>query len=297
MRTALVTGGSGMVGRVLVRRLAAEGWRVRATARSPAAVAAAREDGAEPLFTDLQNLRAWAEEAGAADAVWHLGLPRLEPPLRPRGARRRAREAALGAAALAEVAAGRPLVMASSGMVYGDRREGPAAEDDPPRPLLAGLAAHAAERALAAVGPRIVRLPWTYGPAGLARDLIVGLRTGRYRILGDGGNRWSMLSADDAAAALVRALELPPGTYTAAEEEAPTQLEVVMAICSVPGHRRPDHVPPGLARLGYGGAMVQALTASLWLGAGGLRATGWAPADRWREAFVSLAGSPLPLPD
>ena len=44
----------------------------------------------------------------------------------------------------------------------------------------------AAEGALARSAPRIVRVPWVYGPGGLARDLIVGLRTRRYRIVGPG---------------------------------------------------------------------------------------------------------------
>lgn len=297
MRTALVTGGSGMVGRVLVRRLVADGWRVLATARSRAAVAIAREDGAEPVYTDLANLGQWADEVSGAEAVWHLGLPRLAPPLRPLGARRRAKEAGAGATALAGVLAGRPVVIASSALVYGDRPHGPASEDDVPRPLAAGLAAQAAEEALAPAGPRVVRLPWVYGPAGLARDLIVGLRTGRYRVVGSGANRWGLVSAADAAAALVTAAGLPPGVYNAAEEAAPTQLEVVAAICTVPGHRRPDHIPPPLARIGFGGAMVEALAASVWVRSDRLRAAGWEPADRWRDGLTGLAEAPLPLPE
>ena len=40
MPAAFVTGGSGFVGAALIRRLAADGWTVRALARSPEAEAA-----------------------------------------------------------------------------------------------------------------------------------------------------------------------------------------------------------------------------------------------------------------
>src|SRR5262245_45902313 len=298
MRAALVTGGSGLVGQALIARLRGGGTRVLATARSLPAERAVAEAGAEPLHTDLANVGAWEREAADAQVVFHVGLPRLDPPLRPSGARRRARAAGADAAALARLAGGRPVVMASSGLVYGDRPRGPAVDDDPPaaRPPAVAGAALAAERALAGPDLRAVRLPWVYGSSGLLRDLVVGLRIRRYRIVGMGDNRWALISAADAAAALVAAASAPPGAYTAAEGPAPTQLEVVDALCAVPGHRRPDRVPPRFAALSMGGAMAEALATSLDVATGALAEAGWAPADDWRRELVSLARSPLPLP-
>jgi nucleoside-diphosphate-sugar epimerase len=140
-----------------------------------------------------------------------------------------------------------------------------------------------------------VRLPWVYGSAGLLRDLIVGLRIRRYRIVGMGENRWALISAADAAEALVAAAEAPPGAYTAAEGPAPTQLEVVDALCAVPGHPRPDRIPPRFAAMSMGGAMAEALATSLDIATGRL-AERWAPAGDWRRDLVTLARSPLPLP-
>ena len=298
MRAALVTGGSGLVGRALIARLRASGVRVLATARSLPAERAVTEAGAEPLHTDLATLGEWRREAEAVEAVFHLGLPRLDPPLRPSGARRRARAAGADAAALAAILDGRPVVVASSGLAYGDRPAAPAADDDPvpPRPPLVAAAGLAAERALAGQGLRAVRLPWVYGETGLMRDLIVGLRIRRYRIVGVGDNRWALLGAGDAAAALVAAAAAPPGVYTAAEGPAPTQVEVVDALSAVPGHRRPDRVPARFAALSMGGAMAEALGTSLNVRTGRLGVLGWAPEGDWRRDVVSLARSPLPLP-
>lgn len=284
------------MGRALVARLREAGVRVLGTARTMTARQALVELGAEPLYTDLANLREWEREAADAEVVFHLGLPRLDPPVRRGAARRRAKPAASGAAAVAELAGGRPVVMLSTALAYGDRAT-PAVDADAPttRPALAA-AAVAAEAALAPASPRIVRVPWVYGPGGLARDLIVGLRTRRFRIVGPGDNPWALLSADDAAAALVAALDAPPGLYSAAERDIPTQSEVVGVVCGVPGHPRPDHLPPAFAAFSMGGAMSEALGLSLAVRTGRLADHGWAPSGDWRSGLVSLAEAPLPLP-
>ena len=295
MRVALVTGGSGLVGRALIVRLRGSGVRVLATARSLSAERAVTEAGAEPLHTDLANLGEWAGEAAEADVLFHLGLPRLTTPLRPVGARRRARAAGSDAASLASIAGDRPVVLASSGLRYGDRAE-PAVDDDPAPggPVLARVAA-AAEQGLAGPALRAVRLPWVYGPGGLMRELIVGLRVRRRRVVGRGDNRWALIGAEDAAAALVAAAGAPPGVYTAADPVVPTQLEVIQTLCTVPDLRRPDHAPLRLAALGMGGAMVEALATSLSIRTGRLADHGWAPAGDWRRDLVTLAERPLPL--
>lgn len=268
-----------------------------ATARTLGAARIVTEAGAEPLHTDVANIGAWDREAADAEVVFHLALPRLNPPLRGGAARRRGRPAAAAATAVAGLAGGRPVVMLSSAFLYGARRE-PAADDDPAtgRAPAVAAAAAAVERALAPFSPRVVRVPWVHGPAGIARDLIVGLRVRRHRIVGPGDNLWSMLGADDAAAALVAVLDAPPGVYSAAEADIPTQAQVIEAICSVPGHRRPDHVPPALAALSMGGAMSEAIGMSLAVRTGRLADLGWSPRDDWRAAITRLAEGPLPLP-
>ncbi len=296
VRVALVTGATGLAGQALVARLRAEGVRVLATARTLEAERLVVEAGAEALHTDIANLSAWERETADAEAVFHLGVPRLDPPLRARAARRRAGPAGRAAAALAALAGGRPLVMLSSGLVFGDRTA-PAVDDAPLGAVpAAAAAALAAERSLAGCDLRVVRAPWIIGPGGLARDLIVGLRIGRYRIVGSGDNRWSLLGADDAAAALCAALDAPPGVYTAAESDVPTQEDVVNLVCTVPGHRHPDRLPPRFAALSMGAAVSEALSTSLWLATGRLADHGWSPRQDWRAEMLRLAEGSLPLP-
>jgi nucleoside-diphosphate-sugar epimerase len=71
MPTAFVTGGSGFIGGVLIERLRAEGWDVRALARSERSAAAVRDRGAEPVMGDLDDVAAMTAGARDADVVFH----------------------------------------------------------------------------------------------------------------------------------------------------------------------------------------------------------------------------------
>src|SRR5436190_2954696 len=71
MPTAFVTGGSGFVGGALIRRLARDGWSVRALARSDSAAAAVEDAGAEPVRGDLSDRDALRTGAEGADVTFH----------------------------------------------------------------------------------------------------------------------------------------------------------------------------------------------------------------------------------
>jgi nucleoside-diphosphate-sugar epimerase len=68
---AFVTGGSGFVGTALIRRLAADGWTVRALARSPEAEAKVRRAGAEAVRGDLLDAGALERGARGAGVAFH----------------------------------------------------------------------------------------------------------------------------------------------------------------------------------------------------------------------------------
>ena len=71
MPSAFVTGGSGFIGRRLIRRLATDGWTVKALARSESSAAKVREAGADPVMGDLDDVAAMAEGAGGCEYAFH----------------------------------------------------------------------------------------------------------------------------------------------------------------------------------------------------------------------------------
>lgn len=71
-KRAFVTGGSGFIGRRLVRRLVEGGADVRALARSEASAGAVEALGARAVRGDLSDVDALAAGAGDCDVAFHL---------------------------------------------------------------------------------------------------------------------------------------------------------------------------------------------------------------------------------
>ena len=71
MPTAFVTGGSGFIGGRLIRRLVAEGWAVRALARSESSAGKVREVGAEAVMGDLDYVAAMRAGAEGCEYAFH----------------------------------------------------------------------------------------------------------------------------------------------------------------------------------------------------------------------------------
>lgn len=77
-RTAFVTGGSGFIGGALVGRLLAEGWSVRALARSESSAATLRSLGAEPVQGDLEDADSIRNGAAGCGMAFHAAAAVLE---------------------------------------------------------------------------------------------------------------------------------------------------------------------------------------------------------------------------
>jgi len=232
-----------------VEALIAGGASVTALARSESGAQRLHAGGARVVLGDIGERMRWERAARDADVVFHLGLPRLTPPVRGRHIRKMEREAAAGAQIISDIADGRDVVMATCAI------RSAAGPLDIARPGLA------AEGVLTGPTVRVVRLPWAYGPSGFICDISRGLQMRRYRIVGAGDNRLALVGARDAAAALIAASTAPAGTYTVAEEATPTQVELVHHMCITRGVPRPDHLPPRMATLSMGSVVVEAVTA------------------------------------
>jgi nucleoside-diphosphate-sugar epimerase len=72
MAQAFVTGGSGFIGQVLVRRLVSEGHTVRALVRSQASADKVAALGAEPVQGDLTDAAIWQDAVAGSEVLFHL---------------------------------------------------------------------------------------------------------------------------------------------------------------------------------------------------------------------------------
>ncbi|MHB0884410.1 MAG: GNAT family N-acetyltransferase [Bacillota bacterium] len=205
---AVVTGGTGHIGRDLVRLLLSRGWRVRCLVGDPPSpeVAALVGAGVEPWpggLLDPASLRGLLD--GATDA-YHLAETEQGDPadlrrLNVDGAVNVAREASGGSV--------RALVIASSAAVYGDTGQDLVNEEARRKPGTAyGRSKAALEEALRTLADeagglpvRFARLGTVYGPGSPALP-VEEIRHGRFRLIGNGDNWGSYIHRDDVARAL-----------------------------------------------------------------------------------------------
>jgi nucleoside-diphosphate-sugar epimerase len=188
-----VTGGSGYIGRSVVRDLRRRTHVVRALARSDAAARTLEQLGALVVRGDLRDLETLRREAAQADAVVHAafdyagGGPAVERP-------------ALDVM-LAALRDGRPFVYTSGCWVYGSRGDAVVAEDAPLNPLALVAWRPAHENLVLAQDGRlraiVVRPGIVYGDGGgIPGGMVEEARNGPLRVVGDGTNRWPTVRHD-----------------------------------------------------------------------------------------------------
>jgi nucleoside-diphosphate-sugar epimerase len=191
-----LTGGTGFIGRSVVRALRNDAYVVRVLARSDAAATVVRGLGAEPVRGELRDVDTLRAEAAKADAIVYLAQDTAADGAE---AGRRALEALLDA-----LPAGRTFIYTSGVWVYGSRGDALIAEDAPPAPLdvVAWRPAHeqlvlSQQGRLRAI---VIRPGVVYGDGGGIPGLMVeAARAGSLRIVGDGANRWPTVRHDALA--------------------------------------------------------------------------------------------------
>jgi nucleoside-diphosphate-sugar epimerase len=152
-------------------------------------------------------------------------------------------------------------------------------EPDPSVNAASALAAEAqAARVTEAGGAGVVlRFGMFYGPGVYHTEAF--LRMARWGLpygAGAAGGYMSMVHVDDAAAAVVAALDAPAGIYDVVDDEPLTSADFATALAAAVGRRRHVRVPGRLMRLG--GRQVESLVRSQRVSNRRFReATGWAP--------------------
>jgi nucleoside-diphosphate-sugar epimerase len=258
--SAFVTGGSGFIGGVLIERLRAEGWDVRALARSDAAAEKVRSRGAEPAAGDIEDppgLRAAAEGAevafhaaaklgdwGRPDEFERLNVKGTENVIaacRDAGVRR-----LVHVGTEAALMAGEPLVNVNE--------EAPLRPDSPV--LYSATKAKAEQRVRAANGDGLEtvvirpRFVWGRGDTTLLPAMVELIRAGRFRWVGGGRHLTATTHVDNTVEGLWLGATMAPagGVYFVTDGDPVVFREFVSRMVGTQGVTIPDKsVPPAVA--------------------------------------------------
>ena len=263
MPTAFVTGGSGFIGGALIERLRAEGWDVRALARSDGAAEKVRSRGAVPVSGDLDDETMLRDAAGGAEVAFHAaakvedwgdphefdrinvgGTAKVVQACREAGVRR-----LVHVGTEAALMAGKPLVRVN--------------EDAPLRPDSPALYPSSkakAERVVrdangsgletVVIRPRFV---WGRGDTTLLPALVELVRSGRLRWVGGGGHLTATTHVDNTVEGLWLGATRAPagGVYFVTDGEPVVFREFVSRMLETQGVEPPSGtVPAGVAGAG-----------------------------------------------
>jgi nucleoside-diphosphate-sugar epimerase len=298
-----VAGASGAIGTRLVPQLKDRGHEVIGTSRSPGKTELLRALGAEPITLDLLDARAVREAVLTTepDAIVHqatalANLRDFKHFDRSFAQTNRLRTAGTDALLAAAHEAGvRRFVAQSYASARYARVGGPVkTEDDPldstPVPAMGETIAamRYLEQAVTAAGGIALRYGGFYGAPN--DGLLEPVRKRKFPIVGNGNGVTSFIHLDDAAPATVLALEHDhAGNFNIVDDEPAPVREWLPVLAKVLGAKPPRHVPPWLARLFAGEAVVMMATESR--GASNAKAKhelGWTLRyPSWRQGFAA----------
>ena len=262
MPTAFVTGGSGFVGGALIRRLASEGWTVRALARSDGSAQAVEQAGAEAVRGDLDDVNALRAGMDGADVVHHaaakvedFGDPADFERVTVQGTKN-ALEAARDAKVPRFVHVGtEAALMAGQPLVNVDENT-PLRPDSPaPYPWSKAKAEQAVRDAngngleTVVLRPRFV---WGRGDTTLLPEIVDMTRKGRFAWIGGGNQLTATTHIDNTVEGMVLAAERgkPGGVYFVTDGEPVVFRDFVSELIRTQGVDPPTRTMPlGVAKL------------------------------------------------
>jgi len=291
----LVTGATGVVGRLVVPQLLRSGYRVTAIGRTAEKRVELSELGAEAVALDIFDLEAARHAMAGHDAVINLATHMPPSSFRmflPGAWRENDRVRREGSAVLVHAALHEGVsrfVQESFAPAYEDGGARWIDEQWPQRPARYTRTVLDAERSAAqftaAGGVGVVlRFAGFYGPDALLRDMVGLVRRGWGPLPGRRDAYWSSVSHEDAASAAVAALDVPAGTYNVCDDEPLTRREWADALAEAAGARRP-RLPPGW--IASFGGIIELLSRSQRMTNAKLKAaSGWTP--HWRSAREGL---------
>jgi len=303
--TVLVTGATGVVGRRAVPLLIAAGHRVVAVGRTPEKRAWLEAQGARAVALDLYDgagqRRTMAGEGVEAVVNLATHIPgsafRMMLPWSWRENDRVRREGSATLVAAARDAGVRRVVQESFAPIYEDAGDAWIHEGAPVRPVGYNRSVLDAERAAARFTEEggtgvVLRFAAFYGPDAMLRTMVDAVRRGWYPLPGSPTAWWSSVSWEDAATAVVAALEVPAGTYNVCDDEPLTRQAFAATLAEAAGVRPPRPMPRWMAALG-GGAMELLSRSERMSNAAFREASEWVPGLRSAAVGIPAAVAAL----
>lgn len=250
-----VAGGTGVIGRRAVDLLVAAGDEVTAVSRSSDSDDRLRAAGATPVRVSLFDAPAVRAAVDGSEAV--VNLATSIPPMSRLAWRRawadndRLRTEAPRNLVDAALATGAPrYVQESVTFLYADHGDrwidetGTVAADGPTATAVDAEDQAARFTAGGGTGVSLRFAQFVAGDSGHLRDLLPIIERGWLPLVGDHDGYESYVDADDAAAAVLAALDAPAGVYNVAEDDPATRREHATALSEALG--RPVRLPPAV---------------------------------------------------
>lgn len=295
-----LAGGTGVLGRRVLPRLVEAGHEVTAVARSTEKAAQVRAVGADPVAVDLFEPDAVATAVAGHEIVVNLTthIPSVAKAAMPGAWKENERirtEVSTHLVDAALAAGAHRFVQEALAFIYVDPGDEWVHEDSPVDGGSFNQGVHTAEAQVArftASGGAGVVLRFGLFHASDSDQTQQALRLARRGMamtVGPPDAYLSIIELDDAASAVVAALDAPAGIYNVVDDEPLTRREHAAALAAALGRAKPLRLPPAVAAK-VGGSKTALLARSQRVRNDRFKAaTGWSPASpSAREAWAKI---------
>ncbi len=255
-----MTGATGVIGRRVIPQLLAAGHEVTAIGRTAEKRKALNRAGAVAVDVSLFDVATLSRAVAGHDIVINLAT-RIPPSSRtflPGAWRENSRIRRVGSSNLTAAAlsgGAKHFIQESFAPIYGDGGDEWLDENaaiEPARYNAAVVDAEAAAARFAGNGRTGValRFAFFYGPdSGFLIDMIRYIRKGLAPAFGSPQGFISSISHDDAASAVMAALEVPSGVYNVADDQPVRRRQFYDSLAEALGVKPPRFPPAWLARV------------------------------------------------
>ena len=295
LMNVFIAGATGVLGRRVVSELIGRHHRIVGLSRSDRNDALLKQLGAEPRAGDLFDPASVAAAAADCDAILHLATA-IPPPTRRKASDwllndRIRREGTRNLLEAALKNGPKLYVQQSITFLYGDCKGEWVDESTPissaQRPNIQSAADMEGLVARAIVKHHLPAITLRFGSfychdsphTAVMFDLI---NRGRFPIVGDGSAYWNPIHADDAALAVVQAVEAGSQcagrVFNVCDPEPVRYGDLVECIAQITGGPKPKHISPFIARFTLGRDTVQFFLSSARCKSDAARSDlGWKP--------------------